>query len=78
VPREQLTEAGQSLATEILRQASSESIARTKRLLLEVHGVPLAEALDRAVEANAAARATEDCRHGIKTFLAEKRAPDWR
>ena len=78
VPGAELEEAGRALAEEILANASSESIARTKRLLLEVLGRPLDEALAIAVEANARARATDDCRHGISTFLASKRAPTWR
>jgi len=78
VPREALRAAGLELADEILRKASSESIARSKRLLLELVGRPLDERLSLAAEANAAARATADCRRGIATFLAEKRTPDWR
>ncbi len=66
------------LVEEILTTASSESIARTKRLLLEVHGLPLSDALDAAEAANAAARATEDCKHGIATFLETKKPPNWR
>lgn len=66
------------LVEQILGNASSESIARTKRLLLEVFGRPLDEALLTATEANAAARATDDCRHGIATFLETKATPRWR
>ena len=78
VPRAELDGEGERWAGEILARASSESIARTKRLLLEVLGRPLEARLDRATEANAAARATEDCRHGIATFLATKAPPRWR
>jgi methylglutaconyl-CoA hydratase len=78
VPREALAAEGEKLAAGILERASSESIARTKRLLLAVHGRPLEDALDRATEANAAARGTEDCRRGIETFLATKKPPRWR
>jgi len=78
VPADRLEAAGEELAVGILERASSESIARTKRLLLETLGQPLDEALDTAVESNAAARATDDCCHGIETFLATKSAPRWR
>lgn len=78
VPANELETAGRELALGILERASSESIARTKRLLLEILGRPLDDALGRAVEANAEARATEDCRRGISTFLETKAAPDWR
>lgn len=78
VPAAELETAGRELAVGILERASSESIARTKRLLLEILGRPLDEALSSAVEANVAARSTEDCRRGIATFLETKKAPRWR
>lgn len=78
VPSDDLSPAGRSLTLEILERASSESIARTKRLLLDVLGLPLERALEIAVEANAEARSTSDCRHGISTFLETKAAPNWR
>ncbi|MDX1630360.1 MAG: enoyl-CoA hydratase/isomerase family protein [Thermoanaerobaculia bacterium] len=78
VPRKELREAGRSLALEILTNASSESIARTKHLLLDLLGRPLSEALDRAAETNARSRLTEDCRRGISHFLEHKKPPEWR
>lgn len=78
VSRDGLEEAGERLAGEILANASSQSIASTKQLLLDVLGRPLPNALARATEVNAAARATADCKHGIATFLEEKKAPTWR
>jgi methylglutaconyl-CoA hydratase len=78
VPGEELRAAGEALAAQILATGSSESIARTKRLLLEVFGRPLDAALAAAAEANAAARATADCKHGVATFLATKKPPQWR
>jgi methylglutaconyl-CoA hydratase len=78
VPRAELAATGRELAVRILEQASSESIARTKRILLELLGRPLEEALDAAAEANAEARLTADCRRGIGHFLEHKRPPRWR
>ncbi len=78
VAREALAEQGEALAAEVLERASSQSIAATKRLLLDVLGRPLGDALERAAEVNAAARATDDCRHGIATFLETKAPPRWR
>lgn len=78
VARDELREAGRALALEILTNASSESIARTKHLLLDRIGRPLPEALDRAAETNARARLTEDCRRGISHFLEHKEPPEWR
>jgi methylglutaconyl-CoA hydratase len=78
VSADELVDTGRQLVAGILERASSESIARTKRLLLDVLGLPLDRALAVAVEANAAARATADCRKGMSTFLETKAPPNWR
>lgn len=78
VPGEDLRSVGEALAAQVLETGSSESIARTKRLLLDVTGKPLGEALRHAAEVNAASRATEDCKRGIATFLETKKPPKWR
>jgi methylglutaconyl-CoA hydratase len=77
-PLADLPQVGEALAAQILETGSSESIARTKRLLLDVIGQPLGQALVHAAEVNAAARATDDCKHGIATFLETKKPPQWR
>jgi methylglutaconyl-CoA hydratase len=77
-PPQDLAAAGDALAAQVLETGSSESIARTKRLLLAVMGRPLGEALQHAAEVNAAARATDDCKRGIATFLETKKPPVWR
>ena len=78
VPKAELAAAAEALAGTILSQGSSESIAATKRLLLDLVGRPLDERLDRAAAANAEARASADCRRGVAEFLATKKTPDWR
>ncbi|MEL7058823.1 MAG: enoyl-CoA hydratase-related protein [Acidobacteriota bacterium] len=78
VADDRLADAGRELAGSILRKASSESIARTKQLLLDVVGLRLGAALGHAAEVNAASRATDDCRHGVATFLETKKPPAWR
>lgn len=78
VPAERLETAGRELAVAILRNGSSQSIAATKRLLLELPGKSLSEALAHAAEVNAAARATADCRRGIAHVLDHKAPPAWR
>lgn len=70
--------AARELAVDVLGRASSESIARTKTLLLDLVGKPLDDALALAAEVNADTRLTDDCRHGITTFLATKTPPNWR
>ena len=78
VPEEELEGATRALCDEILSTASSESIARTKRLLLQVYGQSLDDAMIAAELANAKARMTDDCKHGIATFLQTKKPPNWR
>ncbi len=78
VPRADLEAEGARWAGEILTKASSESIARTKALLLDVLGRRLDDRLDLAAEANAASRATADCRRGVAHFLETKSPPRWR
>ena len=78
VARAELEAEGERMAASILAKGSSESIARTKRLLLELAGRRLDERLDLAAEANAEARSTPDCRHGVATFLVTKAPPRWR
>ena len=78
VPRDSLADAAESLAIDVLANASSESIARTKSLLLDLVGRPLAEALDRAAEVNARSRLTDDCKRGVAHFLQHKKPPVWR
>lgn len=77
VPRLDLEQAGLALVKDVLENASSQSIARTKRLLLEVLGRPLEEGLDLAAETNAQARLTADCQRGIAHFLETKQSPGW-
>lgn len=78
VARESLESEGLAWVESVLAKASSQSIALSKRLMLDIVGLPLSEAMDRAAEVNAAARATEDCKRGIDTFLATKKPPVWR
>lgn len=78
VPADELSAAGRNLALEVLERASPESIARTKRLLLEIVGLPLSKAFEVAVLANAEARQTTDCKRGMSTFLETKAPPNWR
>jgi len=77
-PAADLAAVGDALAAQVLATGSSESIARTKQLLFEVMGRPLGDALQHAAEVNAAARATDDCKRGIATFLETKKPPVWR
>jgi methylglutaconyl-CoA hydratase len=78
VPAADLAAEGRMLAEAILANGSSSALAATKRLLLEVQGLSLGEALERAAEVNARARSTADCRRGIAHVLEHKAPPSWR
>lgn len=60
----------------ILVANSPASIAQTKRLILSYSEAELDRRLQRAIEANASIRRTEDFREGLTAFL-EKRPPRW-
>jgi methylglutaconyl-CoA hydratase len=61
---------------ELARRPAS-SIAFSKALLYEVDELGFAEGVARGVEVNARARETEECRAGIRAFLARKsRTPE--
>jgi methylglutaconyl-CoA hydratase len=77
-PEGQLHASGERLAAEILEKASGESIAQSKRLLLDLLGRGLGERFDLAQEVNARSRLTHDCKRGIAHFLEHKKTPDWR
>ena len=72
VPAERLNEAVDGLAAEISSNTSGTAVALTKRLLANVPGMGLKEALAYAAQLNALARGTE-----VEAFL-NKTDPPWR
>jgi methylglutaconyl-CoA hydratase len=64
-----------ALATKLLAN-SPQALAATKRLLAEQNKPWLDPAIQAALDASAAARATADFREGVAAFL-EKRKPHW-
>jgi len=60
-----------------LAAASPTSLARTKRLLVQMSEAEIDREVAMAVEANTAIRATADFKEGLSAFL-EKRAAVWR
>ena len=62
-------------ATEYLRgftTRSASALRLTKRLLYGMDGMSFEEAIARGAEVNVLARATEDCRQGVREFLARR------
>ncbi len=62
----------ESFAIQLITGASAQSLATTKRLIGEIQTRSLDDALELAVRENATARATEDCKRGIDSFLQKK------
>ena len=65
------------LGTRIARKCSPAAIAATKQLLNETAGMDWREALAHAARVNASHRLHPECVRGVKTFLEEKKTPDW-
>ncbi|HCK21088.1 MAG TPA: methylglutaconyl-CoA hydratase [Bacteroidetes bacterium] len=76
VEKETIEEKVNALADGIILDASSHSLHITKQMLANVQDMELNEALHYAAEMNAQTRATDDCRHGISSFL-NKQKPEW-
>ena len=77
VPAEALDAAVDELARELATQTSGSAVALTKKMLAQVPGMGLREALAYATQMNAFARSTPDCQAGIAAFL-NKTDPPWR
>jgi methylglutaconyl-CoA hydratase len=75
VAPEELEQRVRSLA-DVLVANSPVALAATKKLLAAQNKAWLDQAIAQAMEANAAARETEDFREGVAAFL-EKRKPVW-
>jgi methylglutaconyl-CoA hydratase len=60
-------------ANRLINSNSATSMSLTKKLIAEIQGRPLEEALDLAAEMNAKARGTEDCKRGINAFLNKEK-----
>lgn len=68
VPDGQLEETVRILA-ETLKKNSSSSMALTKDMLANLHGMSLESGLNYAASMNAFTRMTDDCKQGIQSFL---------
>ena len=69
VEREKLESAVIEFAIKLIKNNSGQSMGLTKRMIGEVQSMKLEDALEYAAEKNAEARASDDCRKGIKAFL---------
>lgn len=76
VSAEALDETVATLSQEIGTQTSASAVTLTKKMLAQVPGMGLQEALAYATQMNAFARGTSDCQAGIAAFL-NKTDPPW-
>lgn len=76
-PKDKLSGKVDALAQELARETSGSAVALTKQMLARIPGMGLDEALDYAVQMNAFARGTDDCKAGIDAFLNDE-APPWK
>ncbi len=60
-------------ANQMVENVTAQSIALTKELLKQIKGKTLDEQLEMAAEANAKARANDDCKKGINAFLNKEK-----
>lgn len=73
VEPEELGQAVTSFAEELCRSNSAQSMMATKTMFADIMDMPLREALDYAITANAKTRESADCRKGIAAFLAKEK-----
>ena len=60
-------------ARELCESNSAQSMQATKKMFAEIANLPLEEALEYAINANAKTRESDDCRKGIGAFLAKEK-----
>ncbi len=68
-----IAKAVEEFADHLIENNSEESLALTKKMIAKVQSVSLEEGLDFASKMNAKARATEDCKKGINSFLTKEK-----
>jgi methylglutaconyl-CoA hydratase len=75
IPEQDLMHEARGLAKKLLCNSPA-AMQATKRLLSEHVNHHLDEEIEAAIKANVEARATEDFKEGVRSFL-EKRKPEW-
>ncbi len=76
VPDDELERRGAALVQELITENSATAMAMAKEMLGRMNGMSVPDAMDFAVNMNAAARMTADCKKGVLAFL-NKQKPDW-
>ena len=76
VPIEELNDYVQNFAQTLCQSTSSQSLSSTKNLLNKIQEISLDDGLTLAVQENAIARESDDCKKGIHAFL-NKETLNW-
>lgn len=76
VAAQQIAQYVADYAQKLCRQNAASSMELTKRMMAAIQDKTLEDALQYAAQMNAMARETEECRHGITTFL-NKQPLEW-
>ena len=71
--KNEIENAVNSFCEKLIRQASSQSLALTKKMIADVQHLSIDDALNYAATQNATARATDDCKKGIASFLNKQK-----
>jgi methylglutaconyl-CoA hydratase len=72
VPGEELQQRVAEFAEKLALSNSGSAMAMTKKMIAEVQGISIENALNYAAGCNAKARASEDCKRGIASFLSKE------
>ncbi|MCS7076361.1 MAG: enoyl-CoA hydratase-related protein [Bacteroidia bacterium] len=73
VPDEDLENEVKQFALHLCEQNSTQSMNFTKRMIADVQGMSMKDALEFATKMNAEARANDDCKKGIQAFLKKEK-----
>jgi methylglutaconyl-CoA hydratase len=73
VDKENIAEFVKTKCNQLILQASSQSLSLTKHLISAVQHLNIEDALEYAATQNAKARASDDCKKGIASFLNKEK-----
>jgi methylglutaconyl-CoA hydratase len=71
IEKTQLADSVNAFANKLITNNSGDSMTLTKKMIDEVQGMSLLQALDFAASMNVKARSSEDCKKGIAAFLSK-------
>jgi methylglutaconyl-CoA hydratase len=73
VEKESIADFVKDKCNQLILQTSGQSLALTKNLISATQHLSIDDALELAAKQNAIARATDDCKKGISSFLNKEK-----